>query len=620
MDGFFRSHAWTAQMESQEPESPTPAPSKAVGNARATDHSIYLLFPFSPAEPTPRPRRMGRRRRGERDAPRDRPEGQPSTSLAELTVAAWQPTISGDLKKKAEDAKRTFDANLPEDSQHAESAPDAIEADSPRATESIWSLADWSVAPDMDPHVAQLLSQVALADGGSEEGANANQVTVWALKLNDNNIRNALRGRAGLARFIAPQLAIKFSQAAVKRMEAHQRAEAPKNVAIEISAVRALAFRTGQGLLVAELNVRPDGRAGSVPMPVLVESLVALCSDRHLTWLARDGEELELRSDPTPLRLRDMLTTLLGDFTARPITGARVFSYTYAKLDHVLPSADRHRLMIQLACKYTDDYRIALSSFSERIYQPFESISHLAALEGAVTMVEDAPFEDRPRASFLADYGASSIDRRYLPVVVLAYHGFQALLDLTQDSRTWIDLRAPSRRDADRLRRLHDDILAFRLFHRLSYVSLLTMPNELHRRLSEAFGLERMLTTADRDVTEIGAYLDGRLKQADAHRSAWFRRLTAASLAVISGATLGRILVETLPHVPVEGIRAHAAWAAGALDWIHDIGPATGVGHVIELGVAVVFGMLGWWWSEGEHVDPHMRDELIVHMRREMDE
>jgi hypothetical protein len=310
-----------------------------------------------------------------------------------------------------------------------------------------------------------------------------------------------------------------------------------------------------------------------------------------------------------------MLRTLLGNYAGNSMTTARVFTYTFAKLDSIINPVERLRLMIQLACKYTYDYRIDPAAFDEHVYQPFESVSHLAALEGAVTIVEDVPFENRQRASFLADFGTNAIERRYLPVVVLTYHAFLALLDLTQESRAWIDLGAPSTKDASRLRELREDILEFRLFHHLTYVSLLTMLNEFHHRLTRALGLELMLTIADRDVAEIGIWLDARLKQAETQRSAWFRRLTAASLAIISGATLGRILLETLAS-----LSEHVAWIGGIAPWMHRIEPNSGVGPLVELFFAIVFGVLAWWWSEGGEVEKHVKDELTVHMWRDMDE
>ena len=152
-------------------------------------------------------------------------------------------------------------------------------------------------------------------------------------------------------------------------------------------------------------------------------------------------------------------------------------------------------------------------------------------------------------------------------MVVLAYHAFLVLLNLTQEGRAWINLRAPSSKDARRLRKLREDILEFRLFHHLTYVSVLTMLNEFHRRLTWALGLERMLPIADRDVAEIGIWLDARLKEAESQRSGWFRRLTAASLAIISGATLGRILLETVPWLKT------VSWLSEPLGWIRSVAP-----------------------------------------------
>jgi hypothetical protein len=615
-------------METQEREPRTVDVPERASQPRASGHAIYLLYRFRVAErrPKPRPRSILNRLRIDKSSMDGEPLARPSVSLKTLIEAPWQPKITNELRQKAEDIQRAAEAKGRKSDRQSEERPANAERGKEPAQDNIWCEADWAVATDMDPQVARLLSQRHV-NGASQDIMPGSPAKVWALSP-QNNIRDSLMGRAELARYLKPALAIKFSRASIKRMEARLGAEAPKSVVAELGEVRALAFRTGHGLLVTELRILAANRSAAIALPVLVESVVALCGDRHLAWLAPDGGEFGVRAGKDGLKLCDMLDTLLGDYAKEQMATARLFTYTFVKLDAALDPAERQRLMVQLAGKYTDDYRIDPSAFDERIYQPFESVSHLAALEGAVTIVEDAPSENRTRADFLANFGANAVEPRYLPVVVLAYHAFLVLLNLTQESRRWIDLGTPSSRDADRLRRLRDRILEFRLFHRLSHVSLLTMLNEFHHCLSRAFELERMLTTADRDVAEIGALLDARLRQAEAQGSAWFRRLTATSLAIVAGSTVARIIVQALPHIPVGWVRDNAAWAAVVAQWIHDIGPPdtaagtlnTAVGTLIELVAAVGFGYLAWRWSEGHEVEQHVKDELIVHMRRELND
>jgi hypothetical protein len=607
-------------METQEREPRTLDVPERASQARASGHSIYLLYRFRVAERRlkVRPRSILNRFRSDKTSTDGEQLARPSVKLKTLIEAPWQPKITDELRQKAEDLQRTAEAKGRKSDRQSEERLDNAKRGKQSAQDNIWCESDWVVAPEMDPQVARLLSQQHV-NGGSQDIVPGNPVKVWTLS-SQNNIRDPLMGRVGLARYLKPALAIKFSPASIKRMEARLGGKAPRSVVAELGEVRALAFRTGHGLLVTEVHIRAANRSGAIALPVLVESVVALCGDRHLAWLEPDGGEFGVRAGKHGLKLRDMLDTLLGDYAKQQMATARLFTYTLVKLDAALDPAERRRLMVQLAGKYTDDYRIDPSAFDERIYQPFESVSHLAALEGAVTIVEDVPSENRARADFLANFGANAIEPRYLPIVVLAYHAFVVLLNLTQDSRRWIDLGTPSARDADRLRRLRDRILEFRLFHRLSHVSLLTMLNEFHYCLNRAFGLERMLTTADRDVAEIGALLDARLRQAEAQRVAWFRRLIATSLAIVAGSTVAKIIVQTLRHIPVEWVRDHAAWAADLAQWIQGIAPDTATGSLIELGFAVVFGILAWWWSEGHEIDQHVKDELIVHMRRDLDE
>lgn len=551
-------------------------PAPPAIRARVADHSLFILYPFHIALSEPK----------DGLNPEDQPLPSPALRLAEVIDAPWQAKLTAALQKKAEQRLAEVTQKHPSrDSEHAgrnrnQAAP---------TNDNIWEESDWPIAPDMDTQVARLLAQPK--DGGKQATSGV-PLKIWTLSR-QNNVRDALKGSVGLARHLDPRLVIKFSPAAVKRMSASAGSEAPNTMTVEIGTVRALAFQTGQGMLVAELRFTPPA-SGTLTTAMLVEAVVALCADRHLSWVDRDGDELPASSTEHRVRLRIMLRALLGRFAVRETTSYRFFTYTYARLDAAIGPLERQRLMIQLACKYTDDYRINPSAFDGRIYQPFQSVSHLAALEGATTIVEDVAFEDRDAPNFLTDFGANAIERRYLPVVVVAYHAFVALLDLTQDTRSWINLRAPTSEEAARLHSLRDRILEFRLFHRLTYVSLLTMPNELYGALARAFAIERMLTNADRDVTEISTVLDTRVRQAEARRSTWFRRLTAASLAVISGSFIGKVIVETLTS---------SGWHL--------------VGHLVELGFAVLFGGAAWWWSERGGGGDHAQQEVAAHLGHE---
>jgi hypothetical protein len=572
MDGLFHTHAWTADMKSDAPEQQTAEPTPSANKLCVTDHSIYLLYPFQVDKRRLKPGRNVH----EASELLTRPTGR----LSALIAADWQFEMTDAMRAKAE----TLEGSRSSKAKKPENPPD---------DDNVWQKSVWGVARDMEPHAARLLSQSPASDADGEK------VEVWSLKA--DKVKQALHGEVGLAKHLGPRLAIKFSPAARKRLEARLGPAVPNSVTIEIEKVRALTFPTGQGLLIAEIKVRADGRARTIAPSLLVEAVVAVGNDRHLTWLPSDEETLQVPGVEKELKLRDVFSTLLGDYAKGGITGARTYAYTYARLDQVMDAAERQQLMIRLACKYTDDYRIDPAAFDERIYQPFESVSHLAALEGAATLVEHVASENRAAPNFLKDYKTNAIERRYLPVVVLAYHAFLTLLRLTQDSRLPVNLSAPGKDEVKYMTRLRDDALRYRLFYRLSYVSLLTMPNEFYRRLGHAFGLERMLASADRDVAEISALLDSR-------RSRWFRLLTAGSLAIISGATLGRILLELKT----------VSWLSGPLAWIRSEAPwMQGNGPVVELVLAIVFGGLALWWSEGGTAGEDMNNELSAHTGRD---
>jgi hypothetical protein len=658
MDGFFHNHAWTADMELQDPGMKAIPVQRAETGLQATEHSIYLLYPFRwDAQSNDKKRqKLVRKKHTHAEA---ECLFRPSVHLSTLSTAPWQPVLGEALREKAEQIRSELPGSASGAADGDQPSPDTPDRVSDR--HNIWIKSRWAIAPDMEPHLARLLSQGGFGDRREV----ANVIDVWRVNR-QNNVKEALNGRIGLARQLKLRPAIAFPEAAVKRLENAFAAQAPAmavlqvqvddpgetklrkgakldkaafdqvnatsrnedrkeavahpvrlGIPIEFGEVRAFGFRTGHGILVFEIHIRSGAPEGAVVIPLMVESLVALCADRHLTWLSNDGTELKEDSKQKKLlSLKNIVGTLLGHQAKHATTGNRVFTYTFATLDRIIDPVIRQRLIVQLACKYTDDYRIDPAAFEERVYQPFESISHLATLEGAATLVENAPFEDRERPKFLVDYGANSIETRYLPVAVAAYHAFLTLVALLQDSRRWIDLRAPSRDEAYYLRELRNRALEFRLFHRLSFVSYLTMPNEFYNRLSRAFGLERMLASADRDAAELSTILDTRVKEAEAKQLSWFHRLTSVALVFISAATLGQILNETLP---VSRINHFVDISTKTAPWIISI--AHGLGftrvealHLLELIFAILCGWTAWRWSKAhEAEDVGTKDEIAAH-------
>lgn len=616
MENLFHTHAWTADMEA--PAEQTAEPAMATDASLVTAHSIYLLYPFRIA--------TNRQVRGENARIKsDRAAGKlpagPVVRLGALTEATWQPGLSTQQQNLAEkiQAKRTGNGDAP--------APDPapVVGESARLDENIWCEAIWNIAPEMEPQVKRLLSSWAAQTkaapnddrkvtsnssqglSGDEDDAAGDAVRVWMLKK-DNRIREALRGRVGLARYLQPQLAVEFSPGALKRLEARLGTKPPMSATIAIDKLRVLTFSDDLGLLITEIKVEGERKENPIAPALLTEALVAACGDRNWVWLGRDDIKFPARAEKCDLTLRTMLSTLLGDYaepdevtgarrqksksgaTGGGIGGARTFSYTSVTLDKPLAAADRQRLMAQLACKYTDDYRIEQAAFAQRIYQPFESVSHLTSLEGVVTLVENSPFDNRARAEFLNTFGSNAVEPRYLPVVVLAYHAFLALLHLTQDSRRQINLKAPSSQEAAYLSKLRDRALEFRLYYRLSYVSLLTMPNELYHRLGDALGLDRMLASVDRDLTELSALLDARVKKAEAAQANWFRRVATALLVFISGATFFRTVFDVFLSTEMVDRRFQ---------------------FLLALGCAIVVAALAFWFSDGG-IDREVHDELTV--------
>ena len=83
--------------------------------------------------------------------------------------------------------------------------------------------------------------------------------------------------------------------------------------------------------------------------------------------------------------------------------------------------------------------------------------------------------------------------------------------------------------------------MAFRLFYRFSYVSLLGPHNEFHAAMRAAFQLERMLDEISGDVAEINELL--RKLEAIRH-AARFRLATSIGAAAVAFLTSNAILTE----------------------------------------------------------------------------
>src|SRR5262249_39421294 len=160
MDVFFHNHAGMAEMETDEPGGQTADRRESVIKARASDHSIYLLYPFRVAQRSGEVRSKPHLRLlGHRTGARGNPATHPSVPLKTLVEAPWQLKLTDQLRQKAEDIQRAAKEKGHKSDRQSEERADNVERNKQLAQDNIWRESDWAVAPDMDPQVARLLSQ-----------------------------------------------------------------------------------------------------------------------------------------------------------------------------------------------------------------------------------------------------------------------------------------------------------------------------------------------------------------------------------------------------------------------------------------------------------------------------
>ncbi|SMH61579.1 hypothetical protein SAMN02982994_5921 [Azospirillum lipoferum] len=366
-------------------------------------------------------------------------------------------------------------------------------------------------------------------------------------------------------------------------------------LSITFGSVRLVPFRTGQGLLIVEIHL---AGGQELPAPLLVEAITALCHDRGLRWRLKDGKEVSTRAGNPTFRLAEQLTDLIGDVAAEPLQGRRLFSYTYAAFDQRLADTERQMLLARLARKFTDDYRLADPRAGLHEVRVFDTVTHAASVEGCVTLVERIPAEGaKELPSFLSTFRSEALERRYLPIAAINLHAREALLALTHSSGFWPNMAQPATKDVERLHRLREDILAFRLGCRLSRVSPIGMHNAFHEALGNAFGLEPLLADVNQDALEIGAYLEERAAsiaanaaQRNARPWRWIPRLVSAALVVITLVTFGKLLLEAL-HFD------HTEWARWVL-----------------LVVSSAAGLVTFWKGDLDaHTAKHAAGDNVLH-------
>lgn len=395
----------------------------------------------------------------------------------------------------------------------------------------VWTPRPLPLSRDLLPHVTDILG--AAAEGGA--------VT---LAMTDA-ARDLLLDFGGPVR----GLKVALSGSARERLQARLGREYDAGLVAAVAGIDLACFNTGVAVAVVRFEVaEADGTAA--PAEAVLEGLAALC---HAGASGRN----------------DLLVRFLGAALAgaRQLNGTsgRLFSYMALRLDRPLADEDaRRELAVRLARRYTDGYRVRPDMAGFEIQRPFDGVTHGFSLEGGATIVEagaDAP-------DFLVNFIANSVRSAYLPVALVAYHQYLALLEMSRRSMVSLTTHG-ERREAElaRLQGLKHALLRYRVGHRVTLVSQVTMHNQVYDAWGRVLMLDRLQDEVSKDVAEADRYLAS-------HSRDWLATIGSFLLGFLTAHTFvetaGKAVFETMGlhgHLPPVALLALSTLGGVAMAW-----------------------------------------------------
>lgn len=451
----------------------------------------------------------------------------------------------------------------------------------------LWEPGAMNLGPDLYPHVRRML-------GGHEGRGDAHAL---CYRLTDLP-RRLLQGKSLAARSDAAggrhRLVLALSNAARARIGVRDQGAGCDALELLIEDVELVLFRTGFGIVVLRCAFRTLDGTPLLPY-CLVEAMASIARFNTLRWQAIGSAEHSARLPS--FTLADVISSL---HCGHDVGGAgrRLFTATYAQFAAAPDPDARRRFAFQLSRHYTDDYRLTPSVHDTCEVAVFENVTHTLSMEGCATVLHLVPRADGAVPEFVRNFKTVTFGRTYLPIMVLVYHEFLALLHFANDAKFWFGTgrdafhaRAHAGRGAHafaphstsremafrRLAALRNDVLRFRLCYAFSHVSHSSLHNAVYEGLRDACGCRRMLADLAQDTAEITALLDQRLREENAARLRIFGVIGAAGLAYVSAHAF-------LGHVPAVG-----AWLGDAASPVEKL-----LGTGLTLAVAAVAGWVAW--------------------------
>jgi hypothetical protein len=431
--------------------------------------------------------------------------------------------------------------------------PDRIEPGSserPLRARPVWLRKELPSSEDLHPSVRAILDAFPQAES---------QQAPAALGLSDYS-RNLVAGRyrrlppvaAGTHRGWTGAV-LTLGEAAVRRLGL----AAPAQLQMHIDEVGVFVFRTGVGIALVEASFSAANQA--VPSPELLIEALHLVSDEQraasLRWADAGAGE------GSGFRLSDLLRPLFAGNRIGPVGRRRVYSYTAALIEGDIDPGAQQDIALRLSRHY--NYSYTPETFGTEIYRPFAPVVHALSIEGAATVVDLSPAPNDASASatglppdFLVNWIENAHSRAYLPILLVAFHEYLALLDLAQSAAVDVDFRGFTDREATALQRLCDRFLAVRLRYRPPLVSSITMHNSFHELVRRVLGLDALSRKAGQDLVEaelrlsrFAAERERRAREAAQHRLAWHAAFIAGALSFLVVNGIFRQIAELIQSV-----------------------------------------------------------------------
>jgi phosphoglycolate phosphatase-like HAD superfamily hydrolase len=443
--------------------------------------------------------------------------------------------------------------------------PTRVDPQQPRyqGASSLWYWQPLTLSADLHPIAGAILSDAAGPEA-SEPSPGCYELSEQGQNLFCGRYRGALISEGAIEpphRPAKSELLLYLGPVSAKRLGIE--ADAPMRLKIE--RVTLLPFKTGFGLIIFEMSVRPHDHA-FLTADQLVEAVHLLADERReaaLRWPPGSADD-----HGTGFKLSTLLQASLAGTGIDVLRGERVYTYTTVVLHGAMPPDLRREFALRLSRHYNRGYTPELDNGDTEFLAPFQNVLHAASLEGIATLVAIDGSATSPveAPEFLKNWLKTAYAPGYLPLAAVAYHEYVVLLGLAQSAAVDLDFAHFDARLADKLERLCQRFLAFRLRYRPVQLSRISMHNRFSETLRRSLGSQTLSSKAAEDAAEAEqrlAAFGARLKQeAEEHRErrwAWHTAVLEVALAFLAILGLFKQAGELLESMQT------AHWHFGAL-------------------------------------------------------